>query len=148
MSPLPRWLRDFGPLVLLMGLIFWLSGRPIPVKLDDDSWETVVTNGVHLPVYAALAWLWWRALTSQRRVTGSILLAAFVLTTLYGASDELHQLYVPMRDGNLGDLLIDAGGALVTVLLLRRLIWLRGFPENLVYNSPEHEEKHPNFEVN
>jgi hypothetical protein len=148
LSRLPRWLRDFVPLVLLMGLIFWLSGRPIPVKLDDDSWETVVTNGVHLPVYAALAWLWWRALTPQRRVAGFILLTAFVLTILYGASDELHQRYVPMRDGNLADLLVDAGGALVMVTLLRRLTWLRGFPESLSYDLPERDKTHPNFEVN
>jgi hypothetical protein len=148
LSTWPRWLRDVVPLVLMMGLIFWLSARPIPIKIDDDAWEAVVTNGGHLLGYAALAWLWWRALTPQRRVTWSILMTAFVLTTLYGASDELHQRYVPMRDGNLADLLVDAAGALVMVTSLRRLTWLRDFPESLSYNLFETEKKHPNFEVN
>lgn len=148
LSTLPRWLRDFAPLALMMGLIFWLSARPIPVKIDSEIWKTVVTNGGHLLGYAVLAWLWWRALTPQRRVTWPILLTAFVLTTLYGASDELHQRYVPTREGSLADLLVDAGGALVLVTSLRRLTWLRGFPESLSYNLPEPEKKHPNFEVN
>jgi len=52
-----------------------------------------------------------------------------------------------MRDGNLADLLVDAVGALVMVISLRRLAWLRGFPESLVYDLHEPEEKHPNFEV-
>jgi VanZ family protein len=56
---------------------------------------------------------------------------AFVLTTLYGITDEIHQLYVPGRHGQPADVLFDAAGALAMILLIRRIAWLRTMPEAL-----------------
>jgi VanZ family protein len=42
----------------------------------------------------------------------------------YGLSDEFHQLFVPGRDFQLGDLLVDTLGALVGIVLYRAVIWL------------------------
>lgn len=42
----------------------------------------------------------------------------FALTALYAASDEIHQLFVEGRSGQLSDVLIDCVGAAAGVLLL------------------------------
>ncbi len=130
---LPRWLRDFVPLIFWMGLIFWLSSQQVLTGIENETNKKVIHKTAHIVAYAALAWFWWRALTAQRRTTWSILLTAFALTTLYGISDEIHQLFVPGRYGKIFDVLFDAGGALMMVLLLRRLKWLRLFPETLSF---------------
>lgn len=46
--------------------------------------------------------------------------AAFVLTALFAASDEWHQTFVPGRDGNVRDVLIDCAGALTMTFWLRQ----------------------------
>jgi VanZ family protein len=113
-----------------MALIFILSAQPGLLEIDDEASEKIFYKSGHIIAYAILAWLWWRALAPRRQVAWSILSVAFSLTVLYGISDEIHQLFVPSRYGRLADVLFDASGALLAVLLLRRFRWLRFFPEN------------------
>lgn len=44
-------------------------------------------------------------------------LAAWMIAVLYAAGDEIHQLFVPGRNGQLSDVLLDSAGALAGVLL-------------------------------
>ena len=128
LSPLnkgPRWLYDFGPLIFWMGLIYWLSDRSALVDIQSQVGERVVYKSAHMVAYAILAWFGWRALAPQRRVTWPVLCWALLLAILYGISDELHQRLVPGRHGRVADVLFDAGGALVMVLLIRRISGLR-----------------------
>jgi VanZ family protein len=127
----PRWLRDGLPLVLWMGLIFAFSSQPALINLESDTDEKMLYKTAHFIVYAVLAWLWWRFLAPQRQLNWSVLLLAFVLTTLYGITDEIHQLFVPSRHGQPADVLFDAAGALAMILLIRRIAWLRTMPEAL-----------------
>ncbi|MBQ2251230.1 MAG: VanZ family protein, partial [Lachnospiraceae bacterium] len=43
---------------------------------------------------------------------------AFVMTALYAATDEIHQLFVPGRAGRVTDVLIDCIGVAVITYLL------------------------------
>ena len=81
--------------------------------------------------YGILAWLWWRYLTPISQLKWSVLLIAFALTTLYGMTDEIHQAFVPGRHSRVGDVLFDAAGALAMILLIRRISWLRRWPDSL-----------------
>jgi VanZ family protein len=128
LAKLPRWLRDFLPLVLWLAFIFYLSAQPTLIDLQNDTEEKFLYKTAHFMAYALLFWLWWRALTPRRHLTWGVLLTAFGLTVLYGVSDEIHQLSVPGRHGRLADVLFDASGALAMLLLLRRIKWLRTFP--------------------
>ncbi len=141
LSELPRWLRDIAPLLFWMGLIFWLSSRSGLIEIEGESGEKLFYKSAHVIAYAVLAWLWWRALTRERVAAWSTLLAALTLTILYGISDEIHQLFVPGRHGQLTDVLYDAGGALLMLFFIRRLTWLRTFPENLFLATGKSEGK-------
>lgn len=48
-----------------------------------------------------------------RRAAKGQFAIGFASSVLYAASDELHQLFVDGRSGQLGDVLIDAGGSLI-----------------------------------
>jgi VanZ family protein len=136
---LPRWLRDIVPLVLWIGLIFFLSHQPTLLDVEEELGslgEKILYKSAHVLAYAVLAWLWWRVLSPGRQLTGASLWAAFILTTLYGVSDEIHQSFVPGRHARLADVLFDASGALAMILLLRRVKWLRTFPEVPTFASP------------
>ncbi|AFZ66416.1 VanZ family protein [Deinococcus peraridilitoris] len=63
----------------------------------------------HALEYALLGFLLARATGSWR--------AAWVIAALYGASDEIHQAFVPMRSAGLDDWLADLSGAFVGACL-------------------------------
>ncbi|MBE7552369.1 MAG: VanZ family protein [Anaerolineales bacterium] len=128
---LPRWLRDMAPLVFWMLLIFVLSAQSRLIKIEDAADEKIFYKTAHFVAYAVLAWLWWRALAPQRQVAWPVLLLAFALAALYGISDEIHQLFVPGRHGQVADVLFDAAGAWAMILLIRRINWLRTWPDSL-----------------
>ncbi len=92
-----------------MGLIFYLSSRADYPSLLPSWWGDTQSIVAHLALYAVLALLWERALRTAgiRRP----LLWAFVITTLYGASDEFHQHFVPGRSADGFDLRTDAVAA-------------------------------------
>jgi VanZ family protein len=101
----------WGPVVLLTGLIFYVSSLPDPGPLPSS----VSDKSAHFWAYAVLGALWMRALAGgvPPGVTRGRFITAVIATALYGASDEFHQLFVPGRSAELADLAADAAGGLV-----------------------------------
>ena len=104
------------PPLLLMGVIFALSAQP---SLDSGlGWiDHVGRKLIHFSEYALLCFLWWRPLarlTSPRRAA----LLAFLITSAYAATDELHQTFIEGRHGTPVDWLIDSAGAAAAALKL------------------------------
>lgn len=96
-----------------MAAIFFASTIgivPGPVALIPD---TVL----HMAEYGGLALLSLRAVSGGRwaGVTLGALMAAWLIATTYGATDEWHQMYTPGRMSELRDLRNDAAGALVAL---------------------------------
>jgi VanZ family protein len=108
-DPRPHlFLRLWAPVLIYMGAIFYVSSipePPIPVGTDKP---------LHWLVYLGLAVVVVRALAGglPRRIGLGLAVAAVLITSGYGATDEVHQLFVPGRSGDVNDLMADAGGAL------------------------------------
>jgi len=116
---LARWILDYLPLLFWMGLIFFLSAQSQLVKFERPLSAILFFKTAHVVTYAILAFLWWRALSAKRAITWRVLLSAWLLTTLYGLTDEIHQSYVPGRTARFADVLFDASGALAMILMIR-----------------------------
>ncbi len=107
----PAWL--WGPVALQMALIFAASSIPdlqgLPGGMSDKSG--------HGLGYALLGAVLLRALAGGRIVgiTWGRAAAAIALATLYGASDEIHQAFVPGRSPDAFDVLADCLGAVAAV---------------------------------
>ncbi len=99
-----RWAAPFT----WMGLIFFLSAQSTLPNLTPDVPHLEEVGG-HLVVYGVLALLWARAL----RGAGVRHAAwwALVIALAYGASDELHQSFVPGRTMTVIDWVVDLLGA-------------------------------------
>lgn len=108
--PLGRWVRALGPLVLYAGLIFVLSSQSsLTAKLPGFLLSDKVA---HLAEYSLFGFLAARALGILTR-QGPLFAAglAIVIGACYGASDELHQSFVPGRESDPWDLLADVAGS-------------------------------------
>ena len=97
------------PVVVYMGAIFFvssLSNPPVPTNSDKS---------LHWLAYLGLAVLIVRALAGglPRRIGFGVALTTVVIAIVYGATDEVHQLFVPGRTADVFDLVADALGALV-----------------------------------
>jgi len=103
----PVWL--WAPVLAWAVLIFTLSSFP---RLPSGP-PQITDKHAHLIVYAVLAMLLVRALArgAWSGVTTRVAVIAFVAATVYGASDELHQHFVPNRSVSMADLIADGAGA-------------------------------------
>ncbi len=112
------------PWMLYAGLIFFLSSIP-----GDDFPRITFLKGilpdfiadhpdkiVHMGLYAVMAWLAFRAMTSRPPVRiFKVMLLAVLLSSAYGATDEWHQSFVPHRSCDVFDWVADTVGATLGV---------------------------------
>lgn len=108
-----RLLSRFGPPLALMGVIFFLSAQS-DLSTGLGVWDTIIRKAAHMAEYGLLWFLWQRALEVRSP------LPAAAITLAYAASDEFHQTFVEGRHGSPLDVLIDAAGVGIAVLLLTR----------------------------
>ena len=108
----PFWL--WGPVVFQMALIFAASSIPNLTKLPGG----ISDKSGHSIGYALLAALLLRAFAGGRfaGVTWRSAGAAIVLATLYGVSDEFHQMFVPGRSSDRYDVVADSIGATIAAV--------------------------------
>lgn len=76
----------------------------------------------HATEYAVFAMLICGVWLDARRKRKLSALFAWGIATVYAMTDEIHQLFVPGRSGQVKDVLLDSCGAAVGVLLLMLLI--------------------------
>ena len=99
----------FGPPLLIMAVIWFLSAQPdLRSGLDSDL-DLVLRKLAHMTVFGALLLAWWRAAGPR---------VAVAVTLGYAALDEWHQTWVEGRVGAVSDFAIDALGAGVAALLV------------------------------
>lgn len=130
------------PVLLWMALIFGASAdaasshrssriiepfvRWLLPHLSERNMDAVVfyvRKCAHVTEYGVLALLFWRALRRPVRNDPrpwQTRLAVWVvgLAFLYALTDEIHQRFVPNREGRFHDVLIDTGGAALAMLAL------------------------------
>lgn len=107
-------LRAWGPVLLWAGIIFAVSAQPtIPVELGDGRDKLA-----HFAAYTIFGLLAAHAIPPRR----GFALLAVLLGVAYGASDEIHQHFVPGRSVELADWIADSLGVLAGVSI-HRLWW-------------------------
>lgn len=105
------------PPVVWMGVIYALSDRST-LPYPDDLDAKLVSIAGHFTVFAVLAVLFWWALGLGRMAAGHRAVTAAVLAVVYGVVDEWHQSFVPGRTPDVLDILTDAAGAIVAMLVM------------------------------
>lgn len=95
-----------------MGIIFLFSSQSRVEVSPDDLVNFVFFKTLHLVEYAILFILNYRASKNYK--------IAFFIAVIFALSDEIHQTFVPTREGKVRDVIIDAIGVTFAWLLLRQ----------------------------
>ena len=99
----------WAPVVIYMASIFYASSLP-EVTLPpggDKPWHLIGYTGLGVVIARALAGGLFRPV----RIPVAAL--AIAVGVAYGATDEIHQMFVPGRSAELADLAADAGGVIL-----------------------------------
>ena len=110
------------PLALYAGTIFFLSAQPHPEEhLPSFLFKEVSDKVLHTLEYAVLGALCYRAFRwgLNDLVAARALVIAIITASLYGVTDEVHQLFVPFRESSWLDWLADTIGAVIGALSWR-----------------------------
>ena len=104
------WVTLWGPVIAYMAMLFGFSSlSTLPSPPADFSFYDV-----HVAAYAGLGAVTARATgKGLRDVSWRAVLAAVVISSLYGMSDEYHQLFVPGRTFEVLDMIADTIGSVV-----------------------------------
>ena len=124
--------------ILWMALIFYLSHQPATesnslstgitervvaiiervtsdIDFDVSNFNHIVRKNAHFFAYLILGVLVSNALKSNGINGPKRFLIALLICVLYAISDEVHQLYVSGRAGQVKDVIIDSAGAIVGI---------------------------------
>jgi VanZ family protein len=101
-----RWL----PSVILMGLIFILSGQPASRLPVFGEYDLLIKKLGHATGYALLGLAYYIALPPRLKI-GYRWMLALLMAVLFALSDEFHQSFIEGRTSSLVDVVIDTGGA-------------------------------------
>ncbi len=109
-------LLKWGPALLMMSVIFFLSSRTRSSLPNFGSLDYVLKKTGHMLGYGLLALAYWRGLGFGRRPAWY----AWLLAVAYACTDGFHQSFVAGRDPSVVDvLLFDNLGAAAALMLAR-----------------------------
>ena len=106
-----RWLA-WMPAAAWAATIFWLSSRPTLPAPEIPYVDKVAHFGAYALLGALLAFA-----ADRSRLP---VIAAVAIGVMYGASDEIHQMYVPGRSPDVLDWAADAAGVAAACFLYTR----------------------------
>ncbi len=114
----------WAPVALYAGTIFYLSSQSHPEEqLPSFLLKDVSDKVLHAVEYGILAMLCYRAFrwAAGPAVARQAVVLAIVTASVYGITDEVHQLFVPFRESSWQDWLADTIGATIGAMSWRFL---------------------------
>ena len=103
MTGLKKWI----PAIIMCVFIFWLSS----VSGQDIKKAGLGNEGIHIDGHLGMYFLLG---ISLYYATGNVFYA-FVFALFYGITDEIHQLFTPLRSASLFDVFVDGLGAIIGI---------------------------------
>ena len=128
---LKRFVLCWLPLILYCLFIYIQSANPSPEQIPSFPF---VDKVLHFAAYGIMGILFYRAYQTLRIKDNRQMLAVLsvVSASLYGISDEIHQSFVPFREAEVADVIVDIIGAVIGVCLYQFLVLSRRRAEGRV----------------
>ncbi|MBX7045358.1 MAG: VanZ family protein [Ignavibacteria bacterium] len=107
-------------------LLIYALGIFIESSLPGDNFPkidlTLADKYAHFIIYFGLCLLFFYSLKNQSKfikLRQYPLFFSFVFTSLYGVTDEVHQMFTPYRSSDILDWLADTLGALLCIIFIK-----------------------------
>jgi VanZ family protein len=87
------------------------------VSLSEDILTFITRKAAHIIAYFILGVLIYSVVRTYKLVTRRAILICIAIALVYAISDEVHQLFVPGRSGEIRDVLIDTSASALGVYI-------------------------------
>ena len=128
MSSMPGEVSGAQSSMLVRLLVRFLSavlGHGMTEQLPLAAIELALRKAAHMAEYAVLGLLTAGAFIGRRTSILAGILVPWCIASVYAVTDEIHQLFVPGRSGQVSDVLLDSAGVLAGLLVLAGVRLLR-----------------------
>lgn len=114
---------SWSVVLLYAAAIFFISSQP-SVLIEEVFIISGIDKVFHVLVYATFSLLvyWAIGCSFPNVLLRTRCSFSIIVSVLYGISDEVHQVFVPMRHGDPFDVLADAVGAISAIIVLRAIV--------------------------
>lgn len=114
-----RWLEkrrffSFVLFILISIQIFYLSSLSSEQEVGGYNLFPLI---YHFCAFFLFTIFLFITITGKKRIKIKHLFIILIISLIYAASDEFHQLFVPNRNGSFSDFLIDSFGILFSILI-------------------------------
>ncbi|HLL61276.1 MAG TPA: VanZ family protein [Candidatus Nitrosocosmicus sp.] len=107
------------PPLVWMITIFLFSARPRFGITEQSVSDFFIFKLLHMIEYGGLYFLLFRAIHTANNNKHTSFKLAFIISFIYAVSDEIHQTFVPTREGRMRDVVIDTVGIIAVYLLMK-----------------------------
>ena len=116
----PAYESDQKSNTIIIRIAEFMAGKSLNEQEREEKIEkyvVLVRKGAHFSIYLLLGFLVLSLLKEYREIDWKVMFFSFVFCFLYACSDEVHQLFVEGRSGNIIDVGIDSLGSYFGVLI-------------------------------
>lgn len=136
-----RILFNWTLVILWMALIFYFSHQPASqsselssgiadlieetikkinpnTNYDPVNLNHIIRKGAHFGVYLVLGFFVANCFIATDISKAKGIYLSIMICVLYAISDEVHQIFIPGRSGQVSDVILDSAGGLMGILLL------------------------------
>ena len=118
-----RLAKYWTPPVVLMVTIFFFSAQHKVTVSNEFFIQFAFFKTLHILEYGLLYLLSYRAIKNTTKAPSwQQRYWAFLIAVFYGMSDEIHQVFVPTREGAGRDVFIDTIGITLALLIIWKLL--------------------------
>lgn len=127
MLKITRTIYYWGPVVLWMGVIFYFSSRARIAVSDEYTLNFLFFKTLHVIEYGILFFFSYRATYNLEKDKRMAAVYAACITILYAITDEIHQTYIPSREGTFRDVFIDTLGIAIMYMYIQKSEFMKRF---------------------
>lgn len=80
--------------------------------------ESIIRKLAHFSIYTLVGFLLMSLISTYNLEENKRIIASLCIGILYATSDEIHQLFIPGRSGQITDVILDSMGVLLGILLV------------------------------
>jgi len=118
---LKRIFSHYLPVCLWMILIFYFSSQQKISVSPTFILNFILFKSLHVIEYAILFALWcWAIANKKNFFTQETYLWAGITTLMYAVFDEIHQTFIPTREGTMRDVAIDGIGIIIMYMFINQ----------------------------
>lgn len=115
---MPKIIKYWLPVIAWAGVIFAFSAREVPVTSEIYWQDFILKKTAHIIEYGIFALLLYRALRAHETERTRAVILSILFASIYGATDEFHQSFIPGREPRVRDVAFDTIGASLSMLVL------------------------------